>query len=94
MMFKNLPMGELIRKMFLRMILDGLAAVNSVIKTKKTDDLVAIFKAHMSFYSNLPLLWQKRKRVLKKSSSKLFNQSIVWQYFIRGKKKYSELESL
>lgn len=93
MMFKNLPMGELIWKMFFRMILDGLAAVNSVIKTKKTDDLMAIFKAHMSFYSSLPSLRQKRKRVLKKSSSKLFNQSIVWQYFIRGKKKYSELES-
>ncbi len=94
MMFKNLPLFELIWKLFFRMVLDGLAAINSIVKTQKLDDFFAIIKAHLSFYYNIPSLIGKRKRVLKKSSSKLFNQSVVWQYFVNHKKKFSELESL
>ena len=94
MMFKNLPAFELVWKLFFRMILDGLAAVNSIVKTKKFNDFFAIIKAHLSFYAAIPKLLDKRKRVLKKSSSKLFSKSVVWQYFAKGKKKFSELESV
>lgn len=94
MMFKNLPTEKLVSILFSRMILDGMAALNSVIKTKALGDFIAIFKAHLSFYSALPMLIQKRKRVLKKTSSKLFPQSIVWQYFVRHKKKFSDLKTL
>ncbi len=91
MMFKNLPASTLIWKLFLRMILDGLAAVNTVVKTKRFAELKAILKAHFSFYASIPLLLEKRRTIAHKSSAKLFATSIVWAYFVRGKKTFKEL---
>lgn len=93
LMFKNLPASVLVWKLFLRMILDGLAAINSVAKTKSFRELKAILKAHGSFYASIPLLLQKRKAIQHKSAAKLFNKSVVWAYFVRGKRKFSQLQS-
>ncbi|MCX6200483.1 MAG: glycosyltransferase family 2 protein [Bacteroidetes bacterium] len=90
MMFKNLPANILVWKLFLRMILDGLAAVNTVIKTKRFEELKAILKAHFSFYAAIPSLLEKRKGITHKSSAKLFNKSIVWGYFVQRKRKFSD----
>lgn len=91
MLFKNLPASVLVWKLFLRMILDGLAAISTVMKTKGFAEFFAILKAHFSFYASIPLLLKKRKAIPHKSSEKLFSKSIVWQYFVRGKRKFSEL---
>ncbi len=91
MMFKNLPASSLVWKLFLRMILDGLAAVNTVVKTKRFHEFSAILKAHFSFYSSIPLLLEKRKAIPNKSSAKLVATSIVWAYFVRRKKTFKEL---
>lgn len=91
MLFKNLPASVLIWKLILRMILDGLAALNSVLSTKSFSDFNAILKAHFSFYASISSLLKKRKAIAQKSSSKLFNKSVVWQYFVSGKRKFSEL---
>ncbi len=91
MMFKNSPAGTILFKIFIRMILDGLAAVNSVVKTKGFAELNAILKAHFAFYVSIPSLLEKRKAIKHKSSAKLFNKSIVWAYFVQRKRKFSEL---
>ena len=61
MMFKNLPLAALMWKMPFRMILDGIAAIYSVVKNKNLKDFGAILKAHYSFYMSLPQLIKKRQ---------------------------------
>ena len=91
MMFKNLSGTSLVPRMFWRFILDGVAALNSVIKNKNFKDLGAILKAHFSFYAAIPVLIKKRKQIPHRSSGHLTDINILWQYFFKGKTKYSEL---
>jgi GT2 family glycosyltransferase len=92
MMFKNMSWGELLWKLFImRLLMDGLAAIHSVIKNRNLGDLLAILKAHFAFYGSIPHLISKRKRLHRSSSVHLSPVSIVWQYFGRGKKRYRDL---
>ena len=93
MMFKNLRKRELIWKIFVvRLVLDGLAAIHSVFKKGHFRDLTAILKAHFSFYAAIPGLMDKRNQIPHRSSVHLNEVNIVWQFFIRGKRKYSDLK--
>jgi len=91
MMFKNLPLFSMLWKMPFRMFLDGIAGFYSIAKNKNGKDFWAILKAHYSFYMSLPQLIKKRNRIPHPSSLHLSQVSIIWQYFIKGKKKFSEL---
>lgn len=91
MMFKNLSASTLILRMLWRFILDGVAAVHSVYKNRNFNDFWAILKAHFSFYASLPQLIQKRKALPVSSSKHLSNINILWQYFFKRKKHYSDL---
>ena len=91
MMFKNLPGATLLPKLLFRFILDGIAAFHSVYKNKNFNDLAAILKAHFSFYAAIPSLIKKRKQIPHTSSAHLTDVNILWEYFFKEKKKYSEL---
>lgn len=92
MMFKNLPAGEAFWKIFVvRLNMDGVAAIHSVFKHKSFSDLFAILKAHFSFYFSIPKLLKKRKTIPVKSSQALTDVNIVWEHFVKGKKKFIEL---
>ncbi len=93
MMFKNLKKRELIWKIFVvRLVMDGLAAIHSVYKRRHLRELTAILSAHFSFYSAIPKLMRKRNQIPHPSSVHLNGVNIVWQYFVRGKRKYSDLK--
>lgn len=90
-MFKNLHASEVIWKIFVvRLALDGIAAIYSVVKNRNFNDLTAILKAHFAFYAAIPKLIRKRKQIPHPSSVHLTQVSVVWQYFVKGKKKYSD----
>ena len=91
MMYKNLPASSLVSKMAFRIFLDIVAAFQSLLLKGNLKDFIAVFKAHHSFYKAIPALNKKRALVVNKSSQHLSPVSIVWQYFVRGKKKYSEI---
>lgn len=92
MMFKNLKKRELIWKIFVvRLVMDGLAAIHSVVKKGHFRDVLAILKAHFAFYAAIPELMQKRNQIPHPSSVHLNEVNVVWQYFIKGKKKFSDL---
>ncbi|HLP21847.1 MAG TPA: glycosyltransferase family 2 protein [Chitinophagales bacterium] len=91
MMFKNLPASTLLPKMLWRMVLDGVAAFHSISKNKNFNDFQAILKAHFSFYAAIPALLKKRKKIPHASSVHLTPINILWQYFFKGKKLYSDL---
>lgn len=95
LLFKNLPFPNNIFVVFQRMVLDGIAGIQALTKGKYKDT-IAILKAHFVFYSWIPSLLKKRKlSPSKKKLSELngtYNKSIVFDYFIKGKKKFSDLE--
>ncbi|MCH2193167.1 glycosyltransferase family 2 protein [Kordia sp.] len=89
LLVKNLPKGKLIPVIFLRLVLDGIAGIQFLVKFK-FNHFFAILKAHFHFYGRLLKIVKKREKVQQK---KYFDQkSIVYSYFIKGKKQYSDLE--
>lgn len=94
LLFKNLPFPNNIFVVFQRLTLDGVAGMHAIIKGE-FKDTIAIIKAHFSFYIWIPSLLKKRKLIKnKKKISDLkgsYDKSIVYQYFLNKKKKYSDL---
>ena len=75
---------------FIRMLLDAVAGIQFLFQ-KRPQHLLAILKAHASFY--LHFFQVKRKRSQGNDSQRyplIF--SIVWKYFIQKKRKFSELK--
>ncbi len=91
MIYKNMPASKLWGRIGVRISLDVIAALQSVLRERSFNTLLAIIKAHFSFLTSLSKLNNKRKIAPSKSAAALYPKSIVWQYFVKGKKKYSEL---
>lgn len=89
MIFKNLPVGQVFPRILFRLLLDGVSGLK-LLSEGKWQDFVAIIKAHFGFYAMIPYLLRKSKG-FNRSSDKLYKQSIVWAYFVKKKKKYSDL---
>ncbi len=91
LIFKNLPTSQLIWKLPVRMMLDGVAAIQSVWSNKNFKHLVAVLKAHFHFYVAIPSLIEKRNAIVRTTSAELSPVSIVWKYFASNKKKFLEI---
>ncbi|OAB79008.1 glycosyltransferase family 2 protein [Cochleicola gelatinilyticus] len=88
-LIKNVAGNKVWLLLFIRMILDGVAAVQFIFQGKPMHFL-AVFKAHLSFYSLLPKFLKKRKT--EATSFSYFNlKSIVYQYFINKKRHFNSL---
>ncbi|WP_447642915.1 MULTISPECIES: glycosyltransferase family 2 protein [Chitinophagaceae] len=89
---KNLPAGQAYWKVFCRLVLDGVFGVKLLLGGH-FKDTVAVIKAHFGFYRWL--LTQQRKNPFPRKKLKYLqgtvSQSIVWEYFIRDKKTFSEI---
>ncbi|MRT91790.1 glycosyltransferase family 2 protein [Ancylomarina sp. 16SWW S1-10-2] len=94
MLYKNLPSEKLLPTMLLRMMLDGVAAVKFLVSLE-FDNFMAILKAHFSFYSNLSKMREKRRilnpLVSKEIHKEIYKGSIISDYFIHSKKKFSDI---
>ncbi|MDT0558636.1 glycosyltransferase family 2 protein [Ichthyenterobacterium sp. W332] len=81
--------GNLFLLIFTRLVLDGLAAIQFLVKFK-LEFIWSILKAHLSFYKNLSRLLKQRK-----SATQLPNyfktKSIVYQYYLKGKTEFNRL---
>jgi hypothetical protein len=75
-----------------RMVLDGISAFKFLVGGKASLFLV-IIKAHLAFWTSFSSVVKKRREVKKLGNSPvvLYAHSIVWSYFARGKKRYSNL---
>lgn len=86
---KNLPKNKLVPIILARLILDGFAGLKFLVELKP-NHFVAILNAHLSFYRHFSKMFKKRKK-----SAKIADyykvKSLVWQYFILGKKKFKSL---
>jgi len=88
---KNIPKGKLFSILFLRMLLDGVAALQFLV-TLKPKYFWAILKAHFSFYTNLNKTLIKRKQLNPQKTTYFKANSIVWQYFVLGRKKFEQID--
>ena len=94
MLFKNLPKHQFKRIFLARMILDGVAALKFILGFNFRE-FWAVLKAHASFYRNLGKLISKRKEtqkyVIVKDHKEVYSKSIMWNFFILKKRKFSDL---
>lgn len=94
LLYKNLPDNKLHRIIFVRKILDGAAAVMFILKGLP-GNVKAIWKAHMDYYKSIKSLKKKRKSVrdltIKEIDSHILNKSIVFWFYVKGRKTFNSL---
>lgn len=86
---KNCPKGKVAPRLFVRLLLDALAGIH-FISNLKIIHFFAILKSHFSFYSKLIKMSEKRLEITKKESY-YTQKSIVYLYFVKRIKKFSQL---
>ena len=92
LLLKNLPSDKVFSVIFMRMILDSLSAFIYLI-SGKFSFFTAVIKAHIAFYGLIGKFRKKRKSLKhKKSHTEIYNKSIVIDFFIRKKRKFSDLK--
>lgn len=96
MLCKNLPMMWLLVVIPQRLVLDGLAALQSAFKHQSLHSLWAILKAHFAFYLSLPSIIQKRNDFKQPYSLpvSMYKQSVLWKFFVERKKTAREIFKL
>jgi GT2 family glycosyltransferase len=90
LLLKNLPKQQLFPVIIFRMILDGVAAIKFLTQGS-FKHFAAVAKAHGHFYSAFSKIYVKREQLTFSNLSGIYQKSIVWQYFIKGKKQFSQL---
>ncbi|MCZ2100246.1 MAG: bifunctional riboflavin kinase/FAD synthetase [Chitinophagales bacterium] len=97
---KNMQLTSLLWLIPIRLVLDGIAGIKFLVEGKPKSTL-AIIRAHMSFYVHLPLVlerrnkeyqWIKHVKIDKPNFNGKYYGSIVYKYFVEGKKKFSQLK--
>ena len=89
MLVKNIKSSKVWIILFIRLLMDGIAGLHFLIQGKWKHTL-AIIKAHFSFYSLLPRYINKEYKI-RKEIKYYHIKSIVWNYFIRKKRIFKEL---
>jgi riboflavin kinase/FMN adenylyltransferase len=99
---KNVPLLKAMAMLFLRLILDGVAAFYFLSKGQARH-LMAVAKAHFHFYASIPRLLKTKYRYNQLISYVRYGQprthigryrgSIVWQYYLQGRKAFESLKT-
>jgi GT2 family glycosyltransferase len=92
LMYKNLPKNRLMRVFIARTFLDAIAAIKFLLEGG-FGDFTAVIKAHLHFWYNYRKFRKKRKAIVQKKSTQIYQSNIVFDYFLGKKKKFSDLDS-
>ncbi len=94
LLYKNLPGNQLFHLLFIRMILDGVAALK-LLSEFNLNGIRSVLKAHWYFYRSLPELQRKRKQAHLNGHFVLpaekLPRSIVFQFYVRKRKTFGEI---
>jgi len=92
-MQKNLPFGEAVWGLVFRMCMDFIALLQFLLKGEYKFAL-AVNKAHYQFVKSLRRTAAKRgkQQVPYANLTGVYHSSIVWQFFIKGIRKFSQLK--
>lgn len=95
MLYKNLPDNELRHVMRMRTLLDYVAAFQALLAGRK-GDFKAILKGRKAFKQWLPEYKEIRETIQNGRQTAditgIYRRSILWQYYAKGHKKFSELD--
>lgn len=94
-MFLNMPTYEAFSKIFVRLVLDGVAGVKFLLD-RQPKHMLAVLRAHFSFYGMFfALTREKGQRKLQplESLPGVYKRSMVKAFFMEGKRKFSDLSS-
>ena len=92
MLYKNHSDKGLYRTLSTRLILDGVAGVKFLF-FDSWEDCWAVAKAHFNFYFHFRTWHKKRQKIQKRDNlGQIFKKNIVWQYFVKGKERFDEME--
>ncbi len=98
-LIKNEPWSKLCWLLPARLVLDGVAGLRFLVK-KDFPAVWAIVRAHFSLYNNIRKTLQKRKETTqivfyqklgKANKEGIYPKSIIFNYYIKGKKRFSDL---
>lgn len=91
-MQKNLPFGEAVWGLFFRMCMDFIALIQFLMKGEYKF-AGAVNKAHYQFVKSMRRTASKRgnQQIPYTKLTGVYHSSIVWQFFIRGIRKFSQL---
>lgn len=92
-MQKNLPYGEAVVAISVRMCIDFVAWLQFLIKGKPSFS-AAISKAHFQFLKDLSKTAAKRgtSQLPYRKHTGVYHSSIVWKYYINGVRRFSQLK--
>jgi hypothetical protein len=83
--------------MFVRMLIDT-TAIAKFLATFEWKNAKAVINAHRTYYKNKTVLKQKRAQIQQNVSTRkhrqIFNGSIVLNFFLFSKKKFSQLKKI
>ncbi len=88
MLTKNLPQKKMYQILFTRMILDGIAGLKFLSKGEPKH-LVAVLKAHISFYKLFQTNYRKRGN--KQQTKYYYSKNIVYNYFVKKIRFFNDL---
>jgi GT2 family glycosyltransferase len=95
LLFKNLPVYQLIPVILVRMILDGMSAMVYLFGGSGKF-FIAVIRAHFAFQRRIPLLITLRSQLKGTERtgkfSEIYQGSIVFDFFIRRKRYFSHLD--
>ena len=95
MLYKNLHTTKLVRVLFIRWILDNVAAIQMYL-SGKSENARSVYRARQDFSKKKSQYYLKRKenlvKTIKKRPSGLYNFSIVFSFYLINKKKFSQLK--
>jgi hypothetical protein len=95
LLFKNLPLFQLIPVILIRMVLDGVSAVIYLFNGSG-NFFYAVVRAHLAFHRRIPVLITMRRRLKGTVRTGMFREiypgSIVFDFFIRRKRYFGQLD--
>ena len=94
MLYKNLPDGELKGVMRVRRVLDYVAALKMLVADRSWADFKAVVKARRAFYRWRHNFDDDRREIGRTRTagpSERVDYSILWQYYVKGRKTFSQL---
>ena len=95
LLYKNLPDDKFHKILFIRRLLDGLAAAMFLFKGNFRN-VRSVLKAHIDYYKEISELKEKERLVknleVKDFQPLILNKSIVFEFYIKGNKTYKSLK--
>lgn len=95
LLYKNLPANQLVYILFMRMLLDTMAGFK-LLGEFNFNGIKSVLKAHYHFYKSLLKLHRKRMQTIRnvdfRKPSGMLRKSIIFQFYIRKRKLFSEIK--